>query len=102
MQKLIIRDKKPIEYRLYYNDDGTVITYSTENLEGKYIVIDKESFAKADHKVLVIDNKLVNLRNYVKQYKLIISETGTKCSYFDINIVVEDDNNYNYWDMGNE
>jgi hypothetical protein len=89
---------KEIEFRLYYDEHGKVITYSTENIPNKnYIVITKEQFAEARSDVLVKNNKFVytHLRRHVE--KLVKSTTGTKTSKYDVNIITNGDTDYVFW-----
>ena len=50
-----------IEFRLYYDDDGKVLFYTCEKPEGKYITIDRLTFAQARPDLRVIDGKLSNI-----------------------------------------
>lgn len=87
-----------IEFRLYYDDDGKVITYSTENIPNKnYIVITREQFAEARPDVVVKNNKFVytHLKKHVE--KLVKSTTGTKTSKYDVNILTNDDVDFTFW-----
>ena len=48
----------PPEFRLYYDDTGRVICYTCEKIPGKYIVIDKNTFAEARPDIRVVDGKV--------------------------------------------
>ena len=52
-------DPKPIFYRLYYQDDGTLLYYSMEDLPGKYIDIDLATYQQYRSNVRVVDGKLL-------------------------------------------
>jgi hypothetical protein len=54
---------KPVFYRLYYNNDGSPLFYSQEDLSGKFIDITPEQFALQNMSVQVIDEKLIYLVN---------------------------------------
>ena len=54
-------EPQPVFYRLYYNDDGTPICYTMEDLSGKYIEVDQETYALADYSVRVVDEKLIKI-----------------------------------------
>jgi hypothetical protein len=89
---------KEIEFRLYYDENGKVITYSTENIPNKnYIVITKEQFAEARSDVLVKNNKFVytHLKKHVE--KLVRGSAGTKTSKYDVNIITTNDTDYVFW-----
>jgi hypothetical protein len=86
-----------VEYRLYYDDIGAVVCYTTEVLEGNFIVIDKMAYITARHDVRVVDNKLIRSTTGSHILKLIPTLTGTPC-YKD-NILVIDDTDPVYWDL---
>ena len=86
-----------VEYRLYYDDNGSVVCYTTEALEGKFIFIDKMSYATARHDVRVVDNKLIRLTAGSHILKLIPSTEGAPCHKE--NILVIDDNDPQHWDL---
>jgi len=82
-------ETKPIFYRLYYNDDGTPICYSMEQLPHNYIELTLEQYhLRSDH-VRVINGQLVyvNPASYTK--KLRPDTEGTACDPRDICVVVE-------------
>ena len=91
-----IQEYKPVlrkepEFRLYYNDDGSIICYSCENLEGKYIVIDAQTFAECRQNVEIVDGVIKLIKPLITTQKLIESAQGTRCAIEDINIVVSND-----------
>jgi len=86
-----------VEYRLYYDDTGKIVCYTTEDLEGKYVVIDKITYMSARHDVRVIDNKAVVLAAGTHILKLIPKDKGTMCHRE--NILVIDETDPVYWDL---
>jgi hypothetical protein len=50
---------KPVFYRLYYDDTGSPLFYSQEDLPGNCIDITPEQFALQDMAVRVVDEKLI-------------------------------------------
>ena len=50
--------KQEIFFRLYYDDDGNVITYSMEDLPGKYIEINAEQFAIGNRNIYIKNGKI--------------------------------------------
>jgi len=54
--------EKP-EFRLYYNDDGEVVCYSCEKLDGNYIVIDAQTFAESRMDVVIVDKKITKKKS---------------------------------------
>lgn len=86
-----------VEYRLYYDDNGKVLCYTTENLDGNYVVIDKLAFAMARHDVRVVDGKVVRMTNGMHILKLVPQDKGTPCNKE--NILIIDDVDPVYWDL---
>lgn len=90
-----------LEYRLYYDDHGKVVTYTCENLPGNYIIVTKEQFAEARVDVFIKDGKIVNTHKTSNTHKLEINLTeGTRCSKYDVSILVdENENEFALWKM---
>ena len=84
------------EYRLYYDDQGEVIAYTTENLAGKYLRVTLQQFALADRKVRVKDGKLVP-RVTAAAHKLIPGDAGTACHPRDVAVVVNPGQQHQKW-----
>ena len=62
---------QPKEYRLYYDEAGNPITMSMENFpeSGKYIIIDRETYDKADYSKLRVKNgQLEKIETSTKHY----------------------------------
>jgi hypothetical protein len=78
--------EKP-EFRLYYDEEGNVITYTTEKLPGNFIVIDKMTFAEARPDVKVFEGSLTRKSNLTVVSKLIPNIEGISCSIDDISIL---------------
>ena len=82
-----VKPRTKYEYRLYYNEDGSVRCYSSEELDGDYIVVDQSTFAQNRYDVFVRDGKLVN-PNRIKQYrKLVTGIIGTETLEDDVTII---------------
>jgi len=90
-EELVIPVPKQVEFRLYYNDDGSIMYYTTEELPGKYIVVTKEIYAEGRHDVKVENESVVRLANKIVISKLEKSINGVKCASEDINILVSND-----------
>ena len=73
-----------LEYRLYYNDLGEPLFYSTEKEMGNYIIIDKETYAVGRYDVRIVDGKIIKPTEYVYQ-KLVPVSIGN-----DVSIVTSD------------
>lgn len=85
---------KPIKqqkqfFRLYYNDAGQPIEYSMEDLPGKYIVIDQQTYAQGRKDVVVKGGKIIKLHSISAVYKMVPTDTGTECDAEDITIIGE-------------
>jgi hypothetical protein len=92
----------PVEFRLYYDENGKVITYTCEKLEGNYILIDAQTFAEARQDVSVIDGKVVRVSNNVTIPKLTIGSSGTNTLKEDISIVVDEQSDKTQmWELKN-
>jgi len=90
-------EAKPIFYRLYYNDDGSPIIYSMEELPGNYIEVDQKTYVLAPFNVKVINNKLVHIKPIRTITKLQPSTAGTACSPYDVCIVVDNSLPHTKW-----
>ncbi len=86
-----------IEYRVYYDETGKVITYTIENIPGKYLVITREQYAEARPDAMVRDGKLIKTNVVTHIWKLEKSSQGTQCSKYDISIIV--DHEGDFWEM---
>lgn len=78
------------EFRVYYDDQGKILFYTCEKLEGNYLVIDSSTFIQARPDLRVINGKLSNIVSKGIISKLKPSDIGKKCAKEDINILVDD------------
>lgn len=84
----------PPELRLYYDDTGSVLFYTCEKPEGKYILVDTTVFALARMDLKIVDGKISNKSSYSVVSKLMpCKDTGIECANDDISIIV--DSTYN-------
>lgn len=89
-----------IEYRAYYDDNGKIINYTTENLVGNYIVITAHEYACARFDCIVVKGKLQQIKFKKQLSKFKKSNNGIKCNSYDINIIQQDyDCDYNCWEL---
>lgn len=79
---------KPV-FKLYYDENGNVITYTMDELHGEYIVITPEQFAEARSDVIVKNGEIVYTHKQTHIFKLEKSTGGTKCSKYDVSIIEE-------------
>jgi hypothetical protein len=82
----------PPEFRLYYDEQGKVVCYTCEKLEGNYIVIDARTFAEGRPDVRVINGKISTVNVNAIVSKLMPDTDGQLTSVEDISIIV--DSNY--------
>jgi hypothetical protein len=92
---------EPIEFRLYYDEKGSIITYTCEKLSGDYIVIDAQVFAEGRPDLVVVDGKLVKPTPEVFLTLLSKSESGIKCASEDVTVLVTDDydGDVTHWEL---
>lgn len=90
MANFVWPEPKVLEYKLYYNQDGTPLCYSMDSLPGKYVEIDAEMFALRPWNVKVVDDKIVFVDPPVTVQKLQPNyQTGTSCHPQDVCVVVQ-------------
>lgn len=95
-----IETPPPPEFRLYYDEQGSVVCYTCENLEGNYIVIDKDVYLECRPDLKIVDGKIATKSTNVVT-KLIKSNKGVRTASEDINIVVDEDykGKTNNWEL---
>lgn len=75
-------------YKLYYDDNGKVITYSTDDRPGNFIIITKEQYKQARPDVLVKDNKLLYTHRQMHVSSLKKNKNkGRRTTKYDVNIL---------------
>ena len=83
-----LSDPVPVFYRLYYNNDGTLICYSMEDLPGNYIDVDQETYVRSPGNIKVVAGKLIEISPASMVTKLHPGPVGTPCCPGDVCIVV--------------
>ena len=94
-----IEPPKPIFYRLYYDDQGRPLCYTMEDLPGKYIDVDQETYIIAPGNVRVVNEKLIKINPPIIVRKLKPSTTGTSCDPNNVCIIVDDSNPHIKWKL---
>jgi hypothetical protein len=85
-----------LEYRLYYDENGFPLFYSTDDIPGMFIKIDQETFLNGPKHIKVIDGKIVEAEiTWLK--KIIPSSQGTSCHPQDVCVVVDSDQPHTNW-----
>jgi len=93
-------ENKPVSYRLYYNEDGSPKCYTMDDLPGKYIQVDRETYINHVWNVKVVDNNLVIIPLSVTVQKLVQdTERGTPCHPKDITVVVDPEYSHTKWSI---
>lgn len=86
-----------IEFRLYYDEDGHPLFYTTENVNGNYIKVDQDTYNLGDYQNIKIVNGQILQRSPIDSNKLILSESeGTCCHKNDITLI-DDTKIGQYW-----
>ena len=73
--------------KLYYDNNGCPIQYTTEDLDGNYIEVDAETFATTPWNVQVVNGGLVKLPPKVYYNRLMPSDQGTQCDPRDVAVI---------------
>ena len=89
-------EPKPVDYRIYYNEQGELLFYSMDDVPGTYISIDADAFARSATNVVVQDGRLFEIVN-TTTVKLQPSDTGTPCDTNDVSIVVPETHKHQRW-----
>ena len=92
-----IPEPNPIFYRLYYNNTGSPIIYTMEDLPGNYIEVDQSTYISTPFNVKVVDGNLVYIKPVITVKKLQPSMDGTACNPQDVCIVVNVDQPHTKW-----
>jgi len=91
---------RPIFYRLYYNDDGTPKCYTMEDLPGKYVEVDRETYIANLWNVRVIDGKLQIIPPLMTVKKLRPDKNkGTTCHIQDVCVIVSLNQDHTKWKL---
>lgn len=89
---VIIWEAPPIvkpEFRLYYDEKGKVLFYTSEKPEGNYIVIDALTYAEGRPDLRVVDGRISTVNQGSVVSKLVQDKSeGVECSIEDVSIVV--------------
>ena len=89
---VIIWEAPPIvkpEFRLYYDEKGKILFYTSEKPEGNYIVIDALTYAEGRPDLRVVDGRISTVNQGSVVSKLVQNKSeGVECSIEDVSIVV--------------
>lgn len=90
-----------LEFRLYYDEHGNVVSYSMEDLPGNYIVIDRITFDQTRFDIKVKDGKIIKVSNPAS-WKLFLTDNETvhRCHPDNVCIIVPADyQTPQYWEV---
>lgn len=102
VEYLVLEEVKtqPVEFRVYYDNDGKVLFYTCDKPEGNYIVIDRQTFNESRYDMRVVDGRLVKNTPGTIIQKLVPADKGIACASEDISIVVDEGyTNIQKWDL---
>lgn len=86
-----------VEFRLYYDDAGKVVSYSCCDVQGyDYIVIDSQTYAESNPFVKVIDGKICKDSDFMVVSTMVMSDNGVSCEPDDICVLTMNDNSINW------
>lgn len=87
-------EPEPVVPKLYYDNQGCPIEYTTDTREGNYIEVDPETFVIRPMHVRVVNGVLQHLLPVIYVHKLRPSKSGTLCHSQDVAVVVKDSGTY--------
>lgn len=90
-----------LEYRLYYDEQGWPLHYSTQQEPGNYIVVDQETYSNGAKHVRVVGGKIKTFQ-VVFGKKLAPSSQGQACHPSDVAVVVASDQPHCCWQIKHE
>lgn len=88
---------KTTVYRLYYDEQGAPVRYTTESLPGDWIPISVEMFAMSPVNVRVIQGNLQMLDTASLVTKLYPGDMGTACDPRDVCVTIDDNQRHRRW-----
>ena len=86
------------EFRLYHDENGFPLFFSTEDKPGNYIVVDQETYYGSSSNIRVVNGKL---KKYYITFgkKLVPSEIGQSCDPRDVCVIVSTDQQHIKWNL---
>jgi len=86
--------------RLYYDNQGTPLFYSSEDLPGNYIDVDFVTFESLSlQNLMVVNGQLTRRPLPATIAKLVPSTQGTPCSPYNVAIVVGLEQPHQLWEL---
>ncbi len=78
---------KELELRLYYDENGHVISYTTDENLGNYIIVDQQTYRESRYDLIVVNGKVVNPSKHSQVRKLVPDLEGDSTLIDDITII---------------
>jgi hypothetical protein len=94
-----IAEPAAVFFRLYYDENGSPISYSMEDLPGNYIDIDADTYRLSSPRVQVINGKLIHITPKKTVTKLVPGSVGTSCLPDNISIIVDEQQPHTKWSL---
>ena len=94
-------DQVEIEYRLYHDGQGWPLFYSTERVEGNYVVVDKQTYLDSPKHIRVVEGKIKRIKVLFGK-KLVPAEQGQACDPADVCVIVADQLPSKKWGIKHE
>lgn len=90
-------EPKPVSYRLYYNEHGEVLFYSTEDVPGNYIEIDQQMYSLSPTNIRIVDGQIKVIKTATVLKLVPGGDVGTACRPTDVSIVVDASEPHTNW-----
>lgn len=88
-----------IEFRLYYDQCGYPLFYTTEKVDGNFIIVDHETYTRGDYQNIKVKNRRITQRNPLDSMKLVKDESeGTCCLSNDVSLI-DNTKKGQYWKL---
>ena len=84
------------EYRLYHDENGFPLFFSTEDIPGNYIVVDQETFLGGARNIRVVDGKL-KIYQTIFGKKLVPAPYGQACDPRNVCVIVSENQPHIKW-----
>jgi hypothetical protein len=87
-----------LEFRLYHDENGFPLFFSTEDNPGNYIVVDKDTYYGNSSNIRVVNGKL---KTYYITFgkKLVPADIGQSCDPNDVCVIVPPDQQHIKWNL---
>lgn len=82
---------EPVEFRLYYDEDGKVLFYTCDKPEGNFVTVDRQTFVEARNDLRIIDGRISRVKPNQIISKLMPDSEGTICAAEDISFILSDE-----------